>query len=69
MRPVLSSTFPQGFGITKIFGQSTSGSGGKIGLKIKQTHTHTHRKTIRLLDRIGPVGGFDEEEKNKIIDF
>ena len=62
MRPFLSSTFPQGFRISKNFGHPTLVSGGKIGLKIKvwkgdrqtdkQTHRHTHRQTIRLLDRI-----------------
>ena len=25
------------------------------------TDTHTHTQTIRLLDRIGPVGRFDEK--------
>ena len=48
MRPLLSSTFPQGFQISKNFGHSTSGSGGKIGIKIQyikrgQTHRQTHR--------------------------
>ena len=42
------STFPQGFRISKNLGHTTSGSGGKIGLKIYhmkrgQTNRHTHR--------------------------
>ena len=70
LRPLLSSTFPQESQISKNFGHPTSGSGGKIGLKIyhmkrdkqthRQTHRHTDTQTIRLLDRIGPVGQFDE---------
>ena len=58
--------FPQGFWIFQNFGRPTSGSGGKIGLKmyhmkrdIKQTHkhidTHTDTRTSQLLDQIGPV--------------
>ena len=71
LRPLLSSNFPQGFRSSKNFGHPTSGSGGKIGLKIyfmkgdKQTHIqtrkHTDTRTIWLLDRIGPVGRFDEK--------
>ena len=34
LRPLISITFPQGFRISKFFGHPTSGSGGKIGLKI-----------------------------------
>ena len=39
-------------------------SGGKIGLKIyqmKRDIRHTNTRTSRLLDRIGPVGRFDEK--------
>ena len=74
LRPLLSSTFPQGFRITKNFGHPTLGSGVKIGLKInvwkgdkqtnRQTHRHTHTQIIRLLDRIGPVGRFYENPFN-----
>ena len=49
LRPLLSSTFPQGFRISKNFGHPNSGSGGKIGLKIyyakRDRHTDTHRDT------------------------
>ena len=63
VRPLLSITFPQGFRISKYFGHPTSGSGGKIGLKIyhmKRDIRQTDTRTSRLLDRIGPVGRFDE---------
>ena len=33
-RPLLSSTFPQGFRISQNFGHPNLGSGGRIGLKI-----------------------------------
>ena len=73
LRPLLSSTFPQGFRISKNFGHPTSESGGKMRLKIyyakrdRQTDTHTHTRTSRLLDRIGPVGRFDENHKQSIV--
>ena len=56
LRPLLSSTFPQGFRISKNFGHPTLGSGGKIGLKIyhmKRDIRQTHRRTSRLYERIG----------------
>ena len=52
VRPLLSSTFPQGFRISKNFGHPTSGSGGEIGLKIyhmkrdRQTDKHTDIATL-----------------------
>ena len=54
LRPLLSSTFPQEFWISKIFGHPTSGSGGKIGLKIyhakrdRQTDIHTNIHTTDI---------------------
>ena len=63
LRPLLSRTFPQGFRICKKFGHPTSGSGGKHMHKChyaKRGHTNIPR-TSRLLDRIGPVGRFDEK--------
>ena len=63
LRPLLSSTFPQGFRISKNIRHLTSGSGGKMRLKIyhakRDKHTYI-QLTSRLLDRIGPVGRFDE---------
>ena len=67
LRPLLSSTFPQGFRISKNFGHPTSGSGDKMRLKIyhakrdRQTDRQIDIWTSRLLDRIGPVGRFDEK--------
>ena len=69
MRPFLSSTFPQEFRISKNFGHLTSGSGGKhIHKCIYGKKGQTHIRTSQLLDRIGPVGRFDENiqtEKDK----
>ena len=48
LRPLLFSTFPQGFRIFNNFGHPTLGSGGKIGLKIyhmKRGHTNTLTQT------------------------
>ena len=64
LRPFLSSTFPQGFRISKIFGHLTSGSGGKHIHKCIYAKRDTQtdiQLTSRLLDRIGPVGRFDEK--------
>ena len=49
LRPLLSITFPQGFGISKHIGHPTSGSGGKKTvkryLKSEQTDGHTDTRT------------------------
>ena len=70
--PVLPSKIRQNqhkknFFLRGNFGHPTSGSGGKIGLKIyhmkrdKQINIQTYiQRTSRLYDRIGPVGRFDE---------
>ena len=54
MRPLLSITFPPGFGISKNIGHPTSGSRGK------NTDTQTHRQTKiwtnQLIESIGPEG-------------
>ena len=58
MRPLLSTTFPQGFRISKNIGHPTSVSGGKKTfkryLKSEHTNTQTHTRTFRLLESIGP---------------
>ena len=73
MRPLLVITFPQEIRISKIFGHSTLGSGGKktfkLYLKSEQTHRHTHTHTDRhthigtnrLIECIGPEGGCSEK--------
>ena len=49
MRPLLFITFPKGFQISKNFGHSTSGSGGKKTfkryLKSEQTGKQTDKQT------------------------
>ena len=54
MRPLLSTSFPQGFRISKNIGHPTSGSGGKKTfkryLKSEQTNTQTHGQTDRQTD-------------------
>ena len=65
LRPLLSSTFPQGFRISldirlrEVGEKYASKYTCKKGTN-RQTDKHTHRQTIPLLDRIGPVGRFDE---------
>ena len=61
LRPYLSSTFPQGFRISKKFGHLTLGSGGKIGFKIyhakrdRHADTHTDIATSRSIGPSGPI--------------
>ena len=64
LRPLLSITFPQGFRISKYFGHPTSGSGGKIGLKIyymKRGHIYTYMD-IATTRKNRPKGRFFEKE-------
>ena len=64
LRPLLSTTFPQGFQISKNIGHSTSGSGGKETFKRYLKSEHIHRQTnkqtniwtFRLIESIGPEG-------------
>ena len=50
MRPLLSITFPQGFGISKNIGHPTSGSGGKKTFKRYLISEHTDGQTDRQTD-------------------
>ena len=69
MRPLLSITFPQGFGIFKNIGHPTLGSGGKKMFKryLKSEHTNrradgqTDRQTFRLIESIGSEGRYFEK--------
>ena len=64
LRPLLSTTFPRGFRISKNFGHPTSGSGGKKTCKRYlqseqtdvQTHRQTDRRTFQLIESIGQEG-------------
>ena len=47
---LLSSTFPQGFQISKNFGHPTLGSGGKKKVKRYVKSEQTHRHTCGLID-------------------
>ena len=51
MRPLVSSTFPQGFRISKKFGDWTSGNRPTRGLE--KTDIFGYRRTLRLIERIG----------------
>ena len=71
MRPLLSTTFPQGFRISKNIGHPTSGSGGKktfkLYLKSEHTDGQTHRRTFRLIESIGPEGRCFEKKQFKFL--
>ena len=64
LRPLLSILFPKDFWISKNIGHPTSGSGGKKTFKRylkseetdRQTDGQTNRRTIRLIESIGPEG-------------
>ena len=76
LRPLLSSTFPQGFRISKNFGHPTSGSGGKIGLEkdyMKRGHhtnihtniqTNTHRDSMKASAQRADALKMDQIELN-----
>ena len=68
VRPLLSTTFPQGFRISKNIGHQTLGNGCKKTFKpyLKSEHTdgrthrqadtQTDRRTFGLLESVGPEG-------------
>ena len=63
LKPLLSTSFPQGFQISKNIGHPTLEKGQKDVVILPesehtntQTHKHTHRQTFKLIERIGPEG-------------
>ena len=51
MRPLLSTTFPQGFRISKNIGHPTLGSRGKKTLKGYLKSEHTDKKMDKQMDK------------------